>query len=54
MVKFEVDRAKGRLDDNIKMDIRQIRLKDGLDIVGCALFFIAVWYCSCLIAVSNE
>jgi hypothetical protein len=31
VVKLEVDRLKSRLDDNIKMDIRQICLKGGLE-----------------------
>jgi hypothetical protein len=43
VVKLEFDRPKSRLDDNIKMDVRQIRLKDRLDIADCALFLIAIW-----------
>ena len=42
MVKLEVDRPKSRLDDNIKMDITEIYLNDGLDIVDCALFSTAI------------
>ena len=54
MVKLEVDRPKSRLDDNIKMDIRQICLKDGFHPVDCPLFSITFWYRSCLIMASNE
>lgn len=54
MVNLEVDRPKSKLDDNIKMDIRQMFLKYGLDIVGCALFSIAISYCSYLITAGNE
>jgi len=54
VVKLEVDTPKSRLDDNIKMDIRQTRLKDRLDIVDCALFSIGIWECSYLITTGNE
>ena len=50
----EKNLCRGGRSQDLKMDIRQVCLKDGLYVYGWALFSITFWYCSCLIMVSNE